>query len=269
MSAITATTIMSNAIKVGTAVQLAETGRSMNSGASGRRAAGDRPARPTRPNQWAHSAVDLNTGRVITTALGGPPTAEARAEALSRLGPPIGIFPYDPPFCRLSPRVPYQASPGAFLSGVGIDWFSPESDYTAPDGHKYGTITFLPPRGWVPGLVDLRALYFYFSQLNAGTALDPPPVLLTIPLYGASYPGAQGHVSVGYVELGNEQGPISGQVRVGFPDLGGMLWLDVLYAPLSEIQPEFVLNIEAGLAQVRFTSATIALPPPVFDPGSA
>ncbi len=48
-----------------------------------------------------------------------------------------------------------------------------------------------------------------------------------------------------------------------------MLWLDVLYAPLSEIQPEFVLNIEAGLAQVRFTSATIALPPPVFDPGPA
>jgi hypothetical protein len=110
-------------------------------------------------------------------------------------------------------------------------------------------------------------LYFSFSQVDAG--LDPPPILLTIPLDGTSYPGARGHVSVGYVELGNEQGPISGQVRVGFPDLGGMLWLDVLYAPLSEIQPEFVLNIEAGLAQVRFTSATMALPPPVFDPGPA
>lgn len=260
---------MSNAVKGRHCGAVGETGRSMNSGASGRAAAGDRPARPTRPNEWAHSAVDLNTGRVITTALEGPPTAEARAEALSRLGPPIGIFPYDPPFCRLSPRVPYQASPGAFLSGVGIDWFSPESDYTAPDGHKYGTITFLPPRPWVPGLGDLRALYFYFSQLNAGAALDPPPVLLTIPLYGVSYPGAQGHVSVGYVELGHEQGPISGQVRVGFPDLGGVLWLDVLYAPLSEIQPEFVLNIEVGLEEVIFTSATIALPPPVFDPGPA
>jgi len=144
---------MSNAVKVGTAVQSAETGRSMNSGASGRGAAGNRPARPTRPNQWAHSAVDLNNGRVITTALGGPPTAEARAEALSRLGPPTGIFPYDPPFCRLSPRVPYQASPGAWLSGIGIDQFSRESAYPDPDGHQYGTITFLPRRAGYPSPV--------------------------------------------------------------------------------------------------------------------
>lgn len=268
MSARTATTIMSNAIKVGTAVQSAETGRSMNSGASGRGAAGNRPARPKRPNQWAHSAVDLNTGRVITTALGGPPTEEARAEALSRLGPPTGIFPYDPPFCRLTPRVPYQAPPGAaWLSGIGIDQFSPESDYPDPDGHQYGTIEFVPPQGWVPQPGDQRALYFAFSQVDAG--LDPPPVLLTIPLDGVSYPGAPGHVSVGYVEVGDEQGPLSGQVRVGFPGQGGLLWLDVLYAPRSEIQPEFVLNIEAGLEQVRFTSATIALPAPVFDPGPA
>jgi hypothetical protein len=230
------------------------------SGASGRAMRDRRHAEPVRPNQWVHAAGDLGTGQLIMTPQKGQPTESARVEALSRLGLAIDISSvFDGPFCRLSVLAPYQASPRAWFEGVGISYFDSSSEFgtmefwRAPPGHPNGQ----------------QELHFFFSQLNRGWVQNPVPVLLSIPLLGTSYPGPSGHVSVGYLEAGHEQGPVSGQVRVPFAATGTYTFLDLLYPPDQDIEPEFVVKVEDGIDQVYFSTATIASPPPVFNPGSA
>jgi hypothetical protein len=238
-----------------------ETGNAMNSGASRPAAAGNLPAWPERPNQWAHSAVNLDTGRVITTVLQGPPTAEARAEALSRLGLASDVSPLrERRLQSLSVRTPYQASPLAWLHGEGIDLFLPDID--TPTGPGDGQLLFRPPTGWTPTPADDRRLFFFFWQLRLGVA--PRNVLLSMRLFGVPSIGEQGHVSVGFA---HETGPITTQVRVALPEPEGVLWLDVPYSVDTQRAPFFFLNIEAGVAEIIFHSATISLPLPVVPRG--
>ena len=91
-------------------------------------------------------------------------------------------------------------------------------------------------------------------------------MLLSIPLFGNSYPGAQGHVSLSYFHESGPMGPTSGQVRVGVPQQEGVVWLDILYTLETQSAPVFSMDIETGVAAVSFSSATITSPPPVIHP---
>jgi hypothetical protein len=64
------------------------------------------PRLPARINQWTHSAVDLGTGRLITTTLAGPPPTQERVAALSQLAPELRGSTFGEPLVRLSARTP-------------------------------------------------------------------------------------------------------------------------------------------------------------------
>ncbi len=62
-----------------------------------------------------HDAVDLATGSVVTTDGGKGLTPEDRLGRLGHLGFPGPISVFGSPTHRLTPRVPYQASPEGWL----------------------------------------------------------------------------------------------------------------------------------------------------------
>jgi hypothetical protein len=75
------------------------------------------PHPATRPpvESHVHDAVDLATGTVVSTPDGAPPTQADRLARLGRLGFPGDLGVFGSPSHRLSPQVPYQASPGGWL----------------------------------------------------------------------------------------------------------------------------------------------------------
>ncbi len=74
----------------------------------------DAAARPP-VESHVHDTVDLATGKVVSTPGGVPPAAEDRLARLRHLGfhGDFGVF--GSPSHRLSPQVPYQASPEGWL----------------------------------------------------------------------------------------------------------------------------------------------------------
>lgn len=69
-----------------------------------------------------HDAVDLATGRVVSTPDGGAPAPEDRLARLRHLGFPSDISVFGSPSHRLSPQVPYQASPEGSLDAYQGDY---------------------------------------------------------------------------------------------------------------------------------------------------
>ena len=241
--------------------------RPLSSGGGEPATARARLARPDEVTRWAHSAVDLNGGRVITTELAGPPTAEFRAGALARLGRPIDAsLPVRPPFFRLSVRAPYQASPEAWMTGVGVDVWRTVAP--SPQAFPEGVIEFLTPGpDWAPQPGDERELHFITTRLALPQfAL----MLLTIPITAAGWTGGgpPGHISVGYVDAASEGGPPAHQVQIPLAPGGASsaLLLDIAYATQTLDQPEFFLKLEAGAGSVAFTHATLAVAPPIPTP---
>jgi hypothetical protein len=62
-----------------------------------------------------HDVVDLGTGRVVSTVTDADPVPADRLARLGHLGFPGDIGVFGSPSHRLSPRVPYQASPEGWL----------------------------------------------------------------------------------------------------------------------------------------------------------
>lgn len=62
-----------------------------------------------------HDAVDLATGRLFSTPYGRVPAPEARLARLRPLGFRSDLSVFGSPSHRLSPQVPYQASPEGWL----------------------------------------------------------------------------------------------------------------------------------------------------------
>jgi hypothetical protein len=62
-----------------------------------------------------HDAVDLSTGSVLSTPAGETLTAEDRLTRLHHVGFPGELSVFGSPSHRLSPQVPYQASPEGWL----------------------------------------------------------------------------------------------------------------------------------------------------------
>ena len=73
------------------------------------------PAARPPVDSHVHDAVDLATGRVVSTPGGAGPAPEDRLAQLRGLGFPGDLGVFGSPSHRLSPRVPYQASPEGWL----------------------------------------------------------------------------------------------------------------------------------------------------------
>ena len=118
--------------------------------------------------------ADLNSGEVHTAVLDAPPTSTSRIDGLSRLGSVGGTTIFNGPSFVLTTRIPYMASPEAWVV-VRIDYFNPRvgMQWTPADHPE-----------------DVKNLICYFSQLPAERSL------LTISLV-ASASDTGGHVSVG------------------------------------------------------------------------
>jgi hypothetical protein len=74
----------------------------------------DPAARPPAESH-VHDAVDLATDRVVSTPAEGGPAPADRLERLRHLGFPGDLSVFGSPSHRLTPRVPYQASPEGWL----------------------------------------------------------------------------------------------------------------------------------------------------------
>jgi hypothetical protein len=120
--------------------------------------------------------ADLNNGEVHTAVLDAPPTSTSRIDGLSRLGSVGGTTIFNGPSFVLTTRIPYMASPEAWVV-ARIDYFNPRvgMQWTPADHPE-----------------DVKNLICYFSQLPAERSL------LTISLV-ASASDTGGHVSVGSV----------------------------------------------------------------------
>jgi len=77
----------------------------------------NRPDASTRPpiESHVHDAVDLATGQVVSTPYDDVPTPQERLARLRHLGFPGDLGVFGSPSHRLSPKVPYQASPEGWL----------------------------------------------------------------------------------------------------------------------------------------------------------
>jgi hypothetical protein len=171
-------------------------------------------------------------------------------ERLSRLSSILDTTIFGGPSYRLTTRTPYQASPEAWVVGDGIDYFSPRVDgiQWTPEG--------APSQGG-----DRRDLFFYFSQLPAERSL------LSISLVAAAVAGTVGHVSVGYVPLDDEGGPVAGQVRIPLQDFDTEHLLDLTFDSRGMDPPEFAMTLEANITWLMFTSVTLRTAPLVVFPG--
>lgn len=128
---------------------------------------------------WAHHVGDLDSGRVVTTPLDRPPGPLSRAERMSAIGRPFDHTIFGGPAYRLSARVPYQASPEAFL-------IAEEVTLTAFDDR----LTWRLPEDPPPGIAGSGALRAHFA------ASPEQRSLVSIALAGQSWPGRAGEVSV-------------------------------------------------------------------------
>lgn len=78
----------------------------------------ERPA----TKQRFHDVIDLHRGEVETRPVARTLGAATRAKRLTRLGYHVDASIFAAPIYRLSPRVPYQASPEAWVDAFGGDF---------------------------------------------------------------------------------------------------------------------------------------------------
>ena len=97
-----------------------------------------RRSTPANAEHHLHDAVDLASGRIETTVAATLPTPAERVKRLSHLGFEADPSVFDSPIYRLTPQMPYQPSPEAWLdafdgtysAGPGVDqiwWRLPSS----------------------------------------------------------------------------------------------------------------------------------------------
>jgi hypothetical protein len=143
------------------------------------------------PQGWVHHAADAATGKLLTTQLDRPATPRLRAERLSQLGHQIPVFP--PPTHRLTPRVPYQASP---RGSVTFSFTSTVSSFLDdPNGRADWLLQYIVPP-WT-GRMDALLL-----DAPAGRCL------LTLLLGAASLPGQVGHIRIEVRGQPSENAPL-------------------------------------------------------------
>jgi hypothetical protein len=100
-----------------------------------------------------HHVGDLSAGEIVSTDLDRPVTPPARARRLQRAGLQLTPPRFGGPSFRLTPRVPYQASPEAYLVAFNATIYLPFSDtiiWEVPSDHDYSPLLGLDATSWTP-----------------------------------------------------------------------------------------------------------------------
>jgi hypothetical protein len=183
------------------------------------RAARRRIAELEESQTWAHHVGDLDGGTVVTTLLARPPAPLARAERMSALGHPIDHTIFGGPAYRLSARVPYQASPEAFLIAeeIALSAFDDRLTWRLPEQ---------PPPG-IGGSGALRARFAVSPERRS---------IVSIAVSGHSWPGRTGEVSV---SASNS----TALVRVPIDDQFRSHTIDLTFVPLVP-ETEILMIVE-------------------------
>jgi hypothetical protein len=195
--------------------------------------------------KWTHHAADLATGRLVTTKLNRPPTPFSRAQRLSRIGHPFGPTIFGEPSYRLTPRVPFIASPLAFLIAATCDAYAP---------NEHNAIFWNPPRELGTNFV-FRGMRFFFAEAPNRRSL------VTMFLTGKAFSGMVGHVRITAFE-----GPAS--ISVPITDVASAHTVDLAFVPLGGRPAHVDMFIEAGVESLTFSSISFQAEPPVLDPGT-
>jgi hypothetical protein len=193
---------------------------------------------------FVHHVADAASGRIVTTALERPPAPLSRAERLSRLGHRFDPSIFGGPTYRLTPRVPYQASP--------LNWLTIyDANIARPDGEDH--VFWSLPRDFNPP--DPPGLRAYFGAPPAGRCVA------TLSLAGNSWAGQAGHV---VVRAYGGSAPAS--ISVPFTSYAEHT-IDIVVVPTAGNHVEVWADFKGGLHLVTFTSITLAQEL-VLDPGT-
>ncbi|HEY7245006.1 MAG TPA: hypothetical protein VH678_14120 [Xanthobacteraceae bacterium] len=191
------------------------------------------------PQGWVHHVADAATGKLLTTQLDRPATPASRAERLSQLGYHIPVFPQ--PTHRLTPRVPYQASP---RGSVDFQFSNVSSWADDPTGRADWLLQFIAPP-WT-GRMDALLL-----DAPAGRCL------LTLLLGAASLPGQVGHIRIEVKGQPAENAPLIASFDIPAQGIDSNEHLfDLVFASAPTVPPtRWIAMIPgSGLEWVRFSS---------------
>jgi hypothetical protein len=195
--------------------------------------------------QWMHHVVDLDDGRVLSTALDRPITPLSRGERLLNLGhwngPPI----FDFGSRTLSPRSPYQPSPLSWLTLY-------DTTIDMPDGEDLGYWSL--PLDLQPSL-DLPGFRAHF---------DAPPAsrtVVTIRLSGTAWPNRAAQVRV----RAFTGGPPSATVQVPLPVSPTAHQIDLAVVPTPGNPLEVIMELLPGVHTAAFTAISIEREQVIFQ----
>jgi hypothetical protein len=199
------------------------------------------------PRGWVHHVADAATGKLLTMQLDQPVTSQSRAERLSQLGHQIPVFPL--PTHRLTPRVPYQASPQGSVDFSFTSTVSSAVD--EPNGRADWLLQYIVPP-WT-GRMDALLL-----DAPAGSCL------LTLLLGAASLPGQVGHIRIEVKGQPTENAPLiaSFDITAQGDDFNEHIF-DLVFASAPTVPPTrwvaMILEPGSGLDIVRFGSLSFGL----------
>jgi hypothetical protein len=191
---------------------------------------------------WAHHVADLSTGELSSTVLERPLTPRSRAERLSPLSDFSGPRPFGGPSYQLSPRMPYQSSPQAYVIAGSLNGYDAYSD----------SIDWAFPRD-VPGP-------FLPGGLEATFAVSPDEQsLISIDLSAAAYRGEVGHVRV-------VVGASPSTIEVPISDSFASQTIDLVFFPLGGRETDVFVQFKPGLDLLSFSSISFGPLPLVIGP---
>jgi hypothetical protein len=188
---------------------------------------------------WVHHVADLNSGKILTFPLNRPVTPLSRAERMSRLGPLFDTSIFGGPSYKLSPKMPYQPSPEAWLSAERPDFYW--ADYDA--------IVWQPPQnsGVQPAP---RGMHFFFEASPEWRSV------VSISLSGKAWPGTTGHVRMDHTWS------IAPSVQIPIGDTFAEHTIDLTFVPPQPLpRSEFDLWVLAGVEKLIFHSIRFTAQP--------
>jgi len=187
--------------------------------------------------RWVHHVADLDSGRMLSTPLDRPLAPRSRAERLSRLGHVFDPTIFGGPTYRLTPRRPYQPAPEASLIASQCTFSSTDDE-----------IVWQPPRDATGAQVGV---------LRASFAQSPDRrSVVSVMLSGAPWPGMVGHLSLRETQS-------AGLVRIPIDAPFAAHTIDLTFVPLGGRLADVLMQLEAGIEMLTFTSIAFAAVPPV------
>ena len=188
---------------------------------------------------WVHHVADLDSARVITTALDRPLTPLSRVARMAELGHTLNDAVLGGPSQQLTAKKPYIESPPAWLGASQPDFYS---------ATEYGYISWEQPRDAVEPpfpTPNPRSIYFYFSES------PPQRALFSLSISAISWPGMNG-----FLRLTVWPGPRSISVGISSFSVSSHT-IDIIADTSSDQACEAVMAILPGIRSLEFYSISL------------